>query len=246
MQAPDVWAYIQHTYSRDDLRATAQRWWAKHAPNLFHSHAVELSSSDAGKCVLEVWAKLHGELNLPENHATELAKMDGGTMYGLRVACLFAASFEDEHPEYAVELEVVSDHDGIPGHIDIVIATAVSRMPVWVIEIKTSFWPREFSGEQNYHVLQAGKYALGQAVPDFSLFYVLPAQQKTKGVEPPFHAQRDFATAGWADRVNAEYARLRAATSDAAPEQDVKEGWRCNSCRYGACPKNARYEEAVA
>ena len=153
MEAPRVWDAIEHCLASPALREVAQKKWAAQAPNLFKEHAVEISASSAGKCVLEVWAYLHGLYDLPENHVTELAKMDGGTLYGALIAARFAAGFEDL-TGIACEIEVISEHEGIPGHIDIVI-------PGWVVEVKTSFWTGEFSGPPAYHIVQAAKYAPG-------------------------------------------------------------------------------------
>lgn len=228
MNAPDVWKYIERGY---ELPSKSQKRFTRAAMTLFQDHKVEISASSAGKCVTEVWAYLHGLYDLPENTQTMLAKMDGGTLYGARIATLFAVGYEDLHPGEVVECEAVVEHEGVPGHIDM-------ALPGWVGEVKTSFWAQDFSGPPEYHVLQAAKYALGRSADTFSIFTLLPGAQRAKGIARPHYVQTDYLTENWVGRVEAEYRRLSEALSDRAPTPDVKEPWRCSSCRYGACPKN--------
>lgn len=237
MNAPAIWPAIVHAYENPDVAARAQELWAEHSVHLFKPHRVELSASSAGHCVLERWAYLHGKLDLGENWATVLAKMDGGTMYGLRVASLFAAGYEATHPGAKVTLEVVTEHEGIPGHID---ARVEEGGGTWILEAKASFWTGEFSGPMKAHFIQAADYGFGQAAEGFSIATLLPAAQKKRGSsEPATHfVQTDRYTDDYATDVRDEYARLQQAKQDEPPEPDAKEPFWCVSCRASFCERN--------
>lgn len=243
MRAPNCWASIEYAYAHPEVLADANRRWAAAAPGIFYEHTNEISASSAGNCVLQEWAKLHDKLDLPETYPSMLAKMEGGTMYGARIAALFAAGYCATHEDVSVEIEIVSEHDGIPGHVDIRITQLVEldlSVLRWVIEVKTSFWTGDFSGPMTSHLTQACKYALGQGAEGFTIATLLPAAQKKRGSnEPAVHfVQNDYFTADYVEATNADYARLKRSRDDEPPTQDVKEAWRCVSCRYSACPKN--------
>jgi hypothetical protein len=242
MSAPNVWQAVEYAYAHEEVLADAQRRFALAAQHLFEPHAVELSASSAGKCVLDVWAYLHDRYDLPENRETELAKMDGGTLYGARIAALFAAGYEKIHPKATVEIETQVEHEGIPGHLDIVIRPGEAIADVWIVEVKTTFSTFPFAGPPDYHVIQAAKYALAEGAPGFSVFTLLPAAQRRKGEPARFHHQADFATADWQGRVAREYERLEKARFDTPPLADPQEAWRCTYCRFGACPQNPRHD----
>lgn len=240
--APDVWASIEYAYAHPEVLADANRRWAEASPGIFYEHTNEISASSAGNCVLQEWAKLHGQLDLPETYPSMLAKMEGGTLYGARIAALFAAGYEATHPGRRVDIEVVSEHDGIPGHIDISIFGPGALVSAdWVVEVKTSFWTGDFSGPMVSHLTQTCKYALGQGAEGFTIATLLPAAQKKRGSNvPPVHfVQNDYFTADYAEATNADYARLLKARDDAPPAEDVREAWRCVSCRASFCRKNA-------
>jgi hypothetical protein len=245
VKAPQVWPAIEHAMASPELKAEAQRRWAAIAPNLFFDHDVELSASSAGRCALEVWAYLHDKLTLPENYATELCKMDGGTLYGARAAALFAAGFEDLHPEYAVSVELQVEHDGIPGHLDIRITEITSGQTWWVIEVKATFSTFAFDDPPDYHKIQVAKYGLAEKAPGISVFTILPAAQRRNGAPAKHFHQWDGVTAHWEGDVDQEYARLKRATRDTPPQADPKEGWRCGFCRYGACSQNPRHNASA-
>lgn len=250
MIAPNVWSAIEHVYKSDDLQAKAQARWAAQAANLFHPHKLELSASAAGACVLEKWASLHELLDLPEVYETQLVKMDGGTMYGCRVATLFAVGYEDLFAGVRVETEVVGEHDGIPAHVEIVIYddTSGEANGTWMIEVKTSFWGGAIIADEKnpalqhskeFHILQAAKEALIVSAPGFSILNVYPAATKRGGAPKAAHfIQDDFLTAKWVSAVSREYHRLEAALDPIAPAGDAQEAWRCISCRYSACHRN--------
>ena len=243
--APDVWAAIEHAYAHPHLEAQAQERWAAQAVHLFKPHTVQLSASSAGSCSLELWAKLNHKMDLPEDRMSQLLKMDGGTSYGARIAALFAVGYEDLFEGVTVEVEVVGEHDGIPGHVEMVIDELDPQHdenPRWVVEVKTSFWggavteSGPFKHSKEFHVLQAAKEALIVNAPGFSVLNVYPAATKNKNPTP--FIQDDFETAEWATAVQTEYRRLEAALGPVAPIADPPEAWRCNFCRFSACDKN--------
>jgi hypothetical protein len=251
MGAPNVEAAILHTLAEPMLKQEAQKRWAAQSVNLFFPHKNELSVSAAGACVLEKWAALHDQLDLPQDYITEAVKMDTGTSVGCRLAALFAVGFEDQFPGFEVDVEVEGEHDGIPGHVEIVIydnrkegSGDRTRRAVHMVEIKTGFWggavtdqPRTKHSKE-YHILQAAKEALIVGAPGFSVFNVLPAATKRQGAPARFFIQDSFDTADWALAVEVEYKRLSRALGATPPTGDAQEPWRCLSCRYSACERN--------
>ena len=243
MSGPNCWAAIERALAEPQLAAQAQVRFAAQAQHLFHPHKVELSASAAGSCSLELWAKLNGKLDLAEDYVGQVLKMDGGTMYGARIAALFAVGYEDQF-DCTVEVEVVGEHDGIPGHVEIVVDDlhASEENAKWMIEIKTSYWggavteSGAFKHSKEFHVLQAAKEALIVNAPGFSVLNVYPAATKNKNPTP--FIQDDFVTAEWVSAVQAEYRRLSASLGPVAPAADPPEAWRCNFCRYSACNRN--------
>ena len=244
MNGPNVWAAIERALAEPQLAAQAQVRFATQAQHLFHPHKVELSASAAGSCSLELWAKLNGKLDLAEDYVGQVLKMDGGTMYGARIAALFAVGYEDAYPGFEVDVEVVGEHDGIPGHVEIVVygSRDGKREALWMIEIKTSYWggavteSGPFKHSKEFHVLQAAKEALIVNAPGFSVLNVYPAATKNKNPTP--FIQDDFVTADWATAVQTEYKRLERALGPSAPVADPPEAWRCNFCRFSACGRN--------
>ena len=242
MSGPNVWAAIERALAEPQLAAQAQVRFAAQAQHLFHPHKVELSASAAGSCSLELWAKLNGKLDLAEDYVGQALKMDGGTMYGARLAALFAVGYEDLRDDVRVEVEVVGEHDGIPGHVEIVVGQYGETTNLWMIEIKTSYWggavteSGAFKHSKEFHVLQAAKEALIVNAPGFSVLNVYPAATKNKNPTP--FIQDDFVTAEWVGAVQAEYRRLSASLGTVAPAADPPEAWRCNFCRFSACSRN--------
>jgi hypothetical protein len=248
---PDVEKAILHTLAEPMLKQEAQKRWAAQSVNLFFPHKNELSASAAGACVLEKWAALHDMLDLPQDYIAEAVKMDTGTSAGCRLAALFAVGFEDLYPGFEVDVEVEGEHDGIPGHVEIVIYDARKairlphdRVPVHMVEIKTGFWggavtdqPRTKHSKE-YHILQAAKEALIVGAPGFSVFNVLPSATKRQGAPARHFIQDAFETSDWALAVSVEYKRLERALGPSAPTGDATEPWRCTSCRYSACSRN--------
>jgi hypothetical protein len=235
---PRVWPAIEHALKTPALAEKAQQLWAKQAQHLFKPHAIELSASSAGACVLEVWAKLNGKLDIPEDWEARVLKMDGGTMYGCWIASLFVAGWESKYVDHTVAVEVIGEHDGIPGHVEIVIAEGDTAL--WVVEIKTSFWGGKFDGSKSGHILQAAKEALIVSAPGFSILNVLPAatKQRGTGAKAEYFVQDDFVTADHALAVQVEYSRLKRAQGASAPTGDATEPWRCAFCQYSACERN--------
>jgi hypothetical protein len=243
-RAPNAWQAIERTKSDPALAAKAQQRFAEQAQHLFHPHKVELSASAAGSCSLELWAKLNHKLDIPEDYVGQALKMDGGTLYGAWLAALFAVGYEDEFAGASVEVEVEGEHDGIPGHVEIVVndSAPADENLRWMIEIKTSYWggavteSGPFKHSKEFHVLQAAKEALIVNAPGFSVLNVYPAATKNKNPTP--FIQDDFVTAEWATAVATEYRRLERALDPVAPAADPPEAWRCNFCRFSACSRN--------
>jgi hypothetical protein len=249
---PDVEAAILHTLAEPMLKQEAQKRWAAQSVNLFLPHKNEISASAAGKCVLEFWAQLHDLLDLPQDYISEAVKMDTGTSVGCRLAALFAVGFEDQFPGFEVDVEVVGEHDGIPGHVEIVVYDCrdmkindnAPRRAIHMIEIKTSFWggavteDRQFKHSKEFHIIQAAKEALIVSAPAFSVFNVLPAATKRQGAPARHFIQDTFVTADWALAVEVEYKRLSRALGATPPTGDAQEPWRCLSCRASMCERN--------
>jgi hypothetical protein len=251
---PDVLASLTHAISEPQLAAEAQKRFAAQAQNLFLPHKNELSASAAGSCVLELWAKLHEQLDLEQDWTAVLVKMDTGTEIGCRLAGLFAVGFEDQYPGFEVDVEVEGEHDGIPGHVEIVIydCRKGQRVAVHMVEIKSSMWGGAVTAQprtkhsKEYHILQAAKEALIVGAPGFSVFNVLPAATKRQGAPARHFIQDSFDTADWALAVEVEYKRLSRALGDAPPTGDAQEPWRCSACRYSACERNKHSLKATA
>lgn len=265
---PNVEQAILAALAEPQLSALAQQRFAAQAQKLFFPHKLELSASAAGACVLEKWASLHEKLDLPEEYMMQVIKMDGGTMYGARLAALFSVGFEDAYPGFEVDVEIEGEHDGIPGHVEIVIydararskggyvlpegaskvtfskASGNSRVAVHMVEIKTSFWGgavsehARFKHSKEFHIIQAAKEALIVSAPGFSILNVLPAATKRGGEKARHFIQDDFVTADYELAVKVEYGRLRRALDPKAPTGDATEPWRCLSCRFSACERN--------
>jgi CRISPR/Cas system-associated exonuclease Cas4 (RecB family) len=235
---PKVWPAIKHALATPALAEKAQLLWAKQAQHLFKPHKVELSASSAGACVLERWAYLHGQLDIPEDYETRVLKMDGGTMYGCWIAALFTAGWESKYTDHGVAVEVIGEHDGIPGHVEIVIFEGDTAL--WVVEIKTSYFGGAFNGSRAGHILQAAKEALIVNAPGFSVLNVMPAATKNRstGAKAQYFAQEDFVTADHELAVQVEYQRLQRATEATPPTGDAREAWRCNFCQYSKCERN--------
>jgi hypothetical protein len=235
---PKVWKAIEHALKTPALAEKAQQLWAKQAQHLFKPHAVELSASSAGACVLERWAHLHGQLDIPEDWESRVLKMDGGTMYGAWIAALFTAGWESKYKDHGVAVEVIGEHDGIPGHVEIVIFEGDTAL--WVVEIKTSYFGGAFNGSRAGHILQAAKEALIVNAPGFSVLNVMPAATKNRstGAKAQYFAQEDFVTADHVLAVQVEYDRLKRAEGPIAPTGDATEPFRCAFCQYSACERN--------
>jgi hypothetical protein len=244
MNAPSVWQAIEHAKSHPELTAKAQARFADQARFLFLPHALELSASAAGSCSLELWAKLNGRFDLPDDYTSQAAKMDTGTLLGAWLAAQFAVGYEDLFAS-TVEVEVTGEHEGIPAHVEIVIDDATMDPETngkWMVEIKTQFWGGAVTDQGRTkhsklpHILQACKEAMIVGAPGFSVLNVYPAATKNKN--PHYFIQDDFVTAEWVLDTQAEYRRLEAALGPVAPAADPPEAWRCNFCRYSACDKN--------
>jgi hypothetical protein len=209
----DVGKYILAGYSEDEPREN-------------------IRGSDAGRCVRELWAHLHKQIDIPQNFKTQLTRFDLGTEFGKIAALRFAAGYRKslDVSHCDIELEAEITYLGISGHIDILI-----REPfLHVIELKTNYSPRALEPPPSYQRIQAAFYALAVGAPAFTIATFGPAVTKDQRWE----RSDTYETSEYKDAVEAEYKRLGAALLDDMPEGDPKEPWRCQYCRFGACEKN--------
>jgi hypothetical protein len=222
----DVGKYILAGYSEDEPREN-------------------IRGSDAGRCVRELWAHLHKQIDIPQNFKTQLTRFDLGTEFGkiaarrftrgyLGVPIVFPPEPTGQHFVSFDKREVLLEKEisfmGITGHIDILVKNPVPH----VIEVKTNYSMRPLEPPPQYQRLQAAFYALAVGAPAFSIYTVGPAVTK----DGRWERTDTFQTADYKDAVEAEYKRLGAALLDDAPEGDPKEPWRCMYCRAGWCEKN--------
>lgn len=196
----------------------------------------KLRISDAGGCVRNVWADIHGAFDLPEN-PRGLRKMHDGSRSGVEYACLIVAGIEWFYRPMTARAEVDVRYEGaeyeiIPGHCDVVVYLEPDALEV--VEIKrTGSWkfttPEEHAP---WYVAQACAYAIGL---DAEAFVILVDTYAAKGNDLQ---QSRYSTADWVESTHLDYARLSAALLDEAPEGDAIEAFRCVSCRYSECSRN--------
>lgn len=247
-----IWPLLCEALTDPDLRNRAEAIF-KHATDgllAAKEERQELHASDAGRCRLELWAALHGKLDLPENPETILTRFDLGALFGAWNAALLAAALEKYAPHLETVLEPVVVYRSVTGHIDALVRDRETKVALWVVEFKSTYFSRPPDAPDKhapYQVLQAATYAKATEAPLFTLFIVAPAVQKVydKATKtryaPPKYRQDDYRTADWAADVDEEIDRLETATEAQPPEQDVQDSWRCASCRLGACPLNERH-----
>lgn len=233
-----------------DLRRDAIARWNYVAQTVFAEDKSErdgLRVSDAGRCVLELWAELHGQFDIAESALTHLTRFDEGHLTGAWFACLLAAGVRKYvPPNYVIELEPEVVGNGKKGHIDFLLRDDRGAA-VWVVDFKKSFWTKalEAPDKANPHqVLQTCDYAVIVSSPLFTVFTFGPAVQaewnrKTQTrIEHRKHRQDDYDTAQFADDVARERERLEQALGDVPPVGDAREAYRCRSCKYSVCPRN--------
>lgn len=229
--------------SDDSLKATIAECTAagiREALSSDHSRKPGmLRGSDMGGCVRQVWADVHGKLDIPED-PDALLKMRAGTMVGAHLGATLLAGLAA-----GVVLEPEVRYRNVVCHTDI----AVPRQS---IEVKTVFVPFDMgrpeepnkSGEtKDYYVLQSVINAAAVENEHASVLVALPALFAGKGDRL---RQYDYRTDEWLSRVDAEIERLTPALGDSMPEGDPQQRWRCSTCRMGACPKNVNPLREIA
>lgn len=222
------------------MRAKAVDLWNTLPPLLEPKERIDgtVRMSDTGKCRRELWADIHGKLDLPPDPLTAITRFDLGTLYGAWLACLEVAAIHKHAPHLTTMLEPEVAYRGVSGHIDVLCfeATLAGDLPCWVIENKSTYWSGVLEPPHEahpYQVQQAGGYGLATAAPIASIVTIGPAARGMK------LQQFDYLTADLIANVDAELARLSAATADIPPEGDAVEPWRCKSCRFSDCARNA-------
>ena len=247
MNEIDVRALIYAALLDDTIRADAGLKWAAVAADvLSRNHEREpgaLRISDAGRCRRELWAELNGKRDLRDDPEGLLSRMNLGSLDGAWIACLLAAALEAK--QYVARVEITLEHEGVKGHCDLGIYSK-ALVPLRLIECKMSMWTGAHDGPKPYHISQSGKYALGGGFPEFQVITHFPATQvrwdKTIGArvsEPHIFPSDVFRTDDYVAIVTKEYERLRGALAKEMPEGDPAEDFRCRSCRFSACERNA-------
>ena len=115
----DVGAYIQASYEENEPRTV-------------------LRGSDAGRCKRELWASLHGKIDLPQSFKTQLTRFDLGTEFGKLAAQRFVTGFAKTHPARFTGARIRSRVHGDNRTYRHLIRGADEFSP-HVIEIKTNY-----------------------------------------------------------------------------------------------------------
>jgi hypothetical protein len=255
VNAENIKSAIETALRTPELLERAQAYHAEIASSvLSRNHDREpgkLRISDAGACSRELWAKMNGKLDLPEDPKS-LLRMHNGSLFGAWMACLLKAGLESPGPResgYVVIAENEVEHDGIPGHVDVVVlrATESGIAPTLAtIEFKWSAWTGDWRNDcKPAHRIQSGKYALAEAAPQhFVVIYYAASPAtiyvKDEGARIPgnYLVVHPFETDETAFDVAVEYDRLAAALTKDMPDADPPEEYLCKSCKFSACKLN--------
>lgn len=245
-------ARVEQALLDEQTLAVARRKWTEVAIDVLSRNRDRtpgyLRASDAGRCSRELYADVHGLLDLSESPEA-LLKMSHGGLIGAWLACLLGAAFEAEG--YGAHAEVAMDRDGISGHADLFVTRSVTDAlgthaePTLVVEFKFSAWSGKHDGPKPYHLVQAAQYARMLGAPQFIVVQYYPATQArfdkvigAKVSEPHLEPSQVYETKDFLAETDAEYARLRKGLGDATPDPDPSEAWRCRSCRFSGCDRN--------
>lgn len=225
------------------MKLFADRWWVV-APHLFDDRKRKersLRVSDSGACRQQLWADVHGKLDIPDNLEMRDSRMEPGIIDGARTACLIAAGVERWHWPYTTRIEQETDADGaVPGHADVIVLAEPD--PLEVVECKLTMYDKptpppheeDDRGEDRlYWLYQACRYAMSVGAPSFVIAVHAPAAWKS-----PKRQQFRYETDVWREKTIAEYERLATALLDERPEPDPRQDFRCKSCRYSQCSEN--------
>lgn len=235
MSAPvDVWRIVSNARKNPDLVAEAALILERDVPRWFAPREREgIRASDAGRCLRELWADVHDMLDLPQEIEGQLNRLDIGTIMGAWYGALFAAALP-AITDFHCTLEETITHEDIPGHADVVVYLGDTALQV--IDFKSNYAARSAGPAKSHQCLQVARYALGKGAQLFSIFTITPATSS------PMHRQDNFNTADWAQAVEIESARLKAALGEDMPAAVPPDGWRCKYCRFSLCEKNPAYQ----
>lgn len=217
-------------------------------------HDAHATISMAGGCGREIYAKLHGLLDLPDDGENKLAKMENGSLMGFWLCALEQVAIVKYVTDYNkvrgtkhnVEFEVEGErvYNGVlPGHCDL--GVYLDAEPWFLTENKTTYQTSAIS-PRAYYEDQSSLYAHGGVVfPTFVIITLGPAVQAsydkhTKSyTENPKLVQHVYTSENYHLRAEIEANRLiDIQNSDTMPPADPPEAWRCKYCRFSACEKN--------
>jgi hypothetical protein len=252
--AEEIKSAIETALRTPELLERAQAYHAEIASGvLSRNHDREpgkLRISDAGACSRELWAKMNGKLDLPEDPKS-LLRMHNGSLMGAWMACVLKAGLEEDRPDLQIIAESEVAHDGIPGHVDVTVYRRPAKfLPAEAtVEMKWSAWTGDWRSDcKPSHRIQSGKYALAEAAPQHFVVNYYAASPATiyvkdEGARIPgnYLVVHPFETDETAFDVAKEYDRLSAALNVEMPEPDPPEAYLCRSCRFSKCEKNPAY-----
>lgn len=239
----NVVACIEAAVLDKALSAEAEVEWRSVAADLLsrNDERTGLRTSDAGGCVLSVWATIHDELDIPDS-PKGLLRMANGKLMGALLACYAVAGMRKLYPHLSCVVEPKVMHDGIPGSVDLLARLALDLEPVETVEFKwvaSTFARNEC---KDSYRLQSGKYALGAAAPRHQVvvyYAALPDSARGKWIgDVPVLWPHFFQTEETRLEVEADFIRLQPATDSIEPEPDAREDWMCRYCHYSGCERN--------
>jgi CRISPR/Cas system-associated exonuclease Cas4 (RecB family) len=185
--------------------------------------------SDAGQCSLALWARAHDVLDIPESRDVMLFRFALGAFFGRVLAHCIALGLPED---FEGRLEPEVSYGGVSGHVDLLI----TKPTLHVVEVKSTYFVGGQSKALPHWKLQALMYCAALGANRATVVIGSPAQQgsgqKLSFEDLAFDAQAMA-------KVEAEVARLRRAYSAEPPAADADAAWRCRSCRYSGCERNA-------
>lgn len=206
-----------------------------------HDHGGTLRISDAGECRRKTWSRVHNAEDIPEN-PRGMRKMRDGSRSGVETACLIVAGIERWHADLGARCEVEVEYNGIPGHADVIVYATGPKV-VEVVECKRTggYWSSTKANPDGptpeskapWYITQACAYAQGVGAETFVILVDTPADRDTD------LRQFRYFTDEWAFDTATDFSRLEAALNDEPPEGDAREEFRCVSCRFSRCGRNA-------
>jgi hypothetical protein len=200
----------------------------------------EVRTSDAGRCTLNLSIELAGFYDIPDDYESYESRMQLGILDGAKASCLIAAGIQRWHWPFTTQIEPEVEFGGIRGHADCIVCA--EPQPIELVECKLTFYtkgieppdvPNARGEDHKYWIYQACHYALAVNAETFCVLVHAPAAWNG-----PKRKSFRYITDDWRDETIAEFARLQRATGPDAPA-DPREAWRCVSCRFSQCERNA-------